>query len=139
MSARVRAVILEGDSVLLIHRIKRGQEYWVFPGGGIEQGETPEAALQRESREELGVEVRVGRQLAVHQLNLESKDQQQEIFYFCSIIGGKLGSGRGPEFQKGTSYEGMYVPEWVALAKIPQCCVMPEVIKKKLLEGVAQR
>lgn len=36
---------------------------WEFPGGKIEPGETEDQALVREAREELGVEVRVGRRL----------------------------------------------------------------------------
>ena len=136
MKTRVRAIIIEGSKILLIHRNKNGEEYWVFPGGGVDKGETPEIAMLREALEELGVSVDVGQQFAIHELNLEGKEPQQEIFFFCSITGGKLGTGNGPEFQEGTSYIGEYALEWVPFAEISRRRVMPEAMKTKLLKEV---
>jgi 8-oxo-dGTP diphosphatase len=59
----VAAVIRRADGrVLLAQRLPGGPHggLWEFPGGKVEDGETPEAALAREIREELGVTVVVG-------------------------------------------------------------------------------
>ena len=55
------AMVLENDEgeILLAQRPK-GKTFeglWEFPGGKIESGETPEAALVREAQEELGIEL----------------------------------------------------------------------------------
>lgn len=62
----VAAVIYDGPRILLTRR-GPGREhagFWEFPGGKVEEGETPEAALAREIAEELSVKIKVGELLA---------------------------------------------------------------------------
>ena len=58
----VAAVFTEGERVLACRRREHLQAggRWEFPGGKLEEGETPDAALAREIAEELGVEIEVG-------------------------------------------------------------------------------
>ena len=57
----VAAVIKDGDKIFATQRgygdLKGG---WEFPGGKIEEGETPQEALKREIMEELDTEIEVG-------------------------------------------------------------------------------
>jgi 8-oxo-dGTP pyrophosphatase MutT (NUDIX family) len=45
-------VVIDGDQVLVMKRHKRGRDYAVLPGGGVEAGETAAEAALRELREE---------------------------------------------------------------------------------------
>ena len=58
-----RALILDNDKVLLIHRFKDGREYFVLPGGHIEDGETEEETLIREIKEETNLDAQIDKHL----------------------------------------------------------------------------
>lgn len=60
----VAAVIVSGGKVFATQRgYGDWKDWWEFPGGKIEPGEKPAAALQREIKEELGTQIVVGRKL----------------------------------------------------------------------------
>lgn len=61
MRDRSSVIIIENEKLALIKRTKDDAEYYVFPGGGIKDGETKKEAAEREAWEELGVKVKVGK------------------------------------------------------------------------------
>jgi 8-oxo-dGTP pyrophosphatase MutT (NUDIX family) len=55
---RAVGIIVKDGTILLMHRVKNGRKFYVFPGGGVEPNERPEEGLKREIKEEAGLEVK---------------------------------------------------------------------------------
>lgn len=106
MRDRGSVVIVEKDKVALIKRIRDNSVYLVFPGGGIENGETPEEGAKREAFEELGVEVRVNECIA------KIKYNGTQYYFLTEIINGTFGTGQ-EEYTYKERARGIYLPTWV--------------------------
>lgn len=86
----VAGVVERGGRVMLCRRrpdVRNGLK-WEFPGGKIEEGESPEAALARELKEELDIGVRVGRIADAVFYRYPWQDVLL-LFYPCEIIEGE--------------------------------------------------
>jgi 8-oxo-dGTP diphosphatase len=123
---RGSAVIIENNKVALIERVKDGITYYVFPGGGIEAGETPEEATKREAYEELGVTIKVNECFAT--VNYNGK----QYFFMAEILEGVFGTGQGEEFKRNTSERGTYKPMWIDIDQSRNLDIKPIQIAEKL-------
>jgi 8-oxo-dGTP diphosphatase len=79
----VAAIIQRDGRVLIGQRKDLGHHplKWEFPGGKVEPGETPEAALIRELQEELGVHARIDRELMRYEYQYPGRSRILLIFY----------------------------------------------------------
>jgi 8-oxo-dGTP diphosphatase len=88
----VVAGIIRRDSRILICQRKRGSRHelkWEFPGGKVERREMPRDALARELREELGIDVAAGKEMARYEYAYPSRAPIQLIFYEVTGFSGE--------------------------------------------------
>lgn len=85
------AIIIENGRVLITQRAINDKLAlkWEFPGGKIEDGETPEECLVREIKEELNLAIAVDRH-CMTKLYSCSTGGIELIAYFAKIVGGEL-------------------------------------------------
>jgi 8-oxo-dGTP diphosphatase len=121
----VAAVVESGDGRVLVARRLPGGHMgglWEFPGGGVEAGETAEAALARELREELGVD---GEALAplTFAWHHDSDRSILLLFYRAAIRGGPPRGVQGQEVAwvpRSSLHELAMPPADADLVRMPQ-------------------
>lgn len=85
----VAAVILQDGKLFATQRgYGEWKDWWEFPGGKIESGETPEEALKREIREELATEIEVKELLTTIDYDY-SKFHLTMHCFLCTILNGQ--------------------------------------------------
>ncbi|KKU90805.1 MAG: MutT/nudix family phosphohydrolase [Candidatus Jorgensenbacteria bacterium GW2011_GWA1_48_11] len=121
-------MIIDNNKIILIKRVRSNGTYWVFPGGGVEKGEDKIQALKRECKEELGIDVKVD-DLFFNKKVEESDIIQDQYWYLCRQIGGRLGTGEGPEFQKDKGYDGTHNIESILVKDIKNLDLLPKEVR----------
>ena len=82
----VAAVIHKGDKIFASQRgYGEWKDWWEFPGGKMEPGETPEEALKREIREELSTEISVDEFLCVAEYDYPKFHLTMHC-YLCTLL-----------------------------------------------------
>ena len=84
----VAALILRDSKILVCQRRHDDSRplQWEFPGGKVEPGETPQEALARELREELGIEATIGRELFRTRHRYRESQPELELIFFQANV-----------------------------------------------------
>lgn len=94
------AIIVEGEKILATRRSHRMHlaGFWEFPGGKTEPGETAEACIIREIREELDIEIIIEKQLPSVEHHYPEKSIRL-IPFICKIKSGIITLTEHSEFR----------------------------------------
>ena len=142
LAIRVAGIVPMNGGFVLMHRKnvirnKDYQEYYTFPGGHLEEGETLEEGVIREIKEEFGIHVKVVKKL--YELE-KSKVNMKEYFFLCEYVDGEFGTGEGEEFSNNPEYKdsGEYIPEIVGREEISDLVLLPLEIKEKFVQALQE-
>ena len=122
--ARGAVVLIDADRIALIERKspRNAGPYYLFPGGHLDERETPADAARREAFEELGVVVHIERLLAV-----STYHGNEQHYYLASMVSGTFGSGAGEEMRPdATQPNGAYTPVWLRREELLRRDVRPK-------------
>lgn len=110
---RVAAAVIRKDDKIFATQRGYGEfkDGWEFPGGKIEEGETPEQALTREIREELNTEIQVGERIDTIEYDYPKFHLSMDCFW-CEIVQGML-ELKEHEAAKWLTKDTLHSVEWL--------------------------
>lgn len=142
MRIRVAGLVQINGGYALMHRknVKKSQnpnqpygEYYVFPGGGLEETDESFAdGVKREIFEEFGINVKVKEELCSRKI----ENEFEEHLFLCEYVSGKFATGTGPEFSGDPKYKdrGEYLPEIITKENFKILRVLPEEFKENVIQ-----
>ena len=116
---RVAAIIVRDKQLLLVEHRKRGEHYWVLPGGRLEGLETLETALRRELNEELGLDAKVGQLLIVSEMLAPDRHVVNLMFH------AEIGEGAEPRLDRADPVLAGW--QWVSTDQLPRLDFRPPI------------
>ena len=113
---RSQSMVIRGDRILLVEHQLFGRDFYNLPGGGIEEGETPEQAALRELSEECNVQGTI-----VRPLTMEYKpDMESRVFTFLVEIPEDASPVKGIDPELPEKEQSIVAVKWLRLDEISE-------------------
>lgn len=133
MDVRVRCLAFIDGKIIMIHRVRpdKSEQFYFFPGGGVDEGELPESACVREMLEEAALTVEPVKLLGI-QLQTDSVGDHCQMYFLVKVLDGELGKGDGLEYTEALlNKHGTHDP--VAIS-IEEFCDTPKIHPGRIRE-----
>jgi 8-oxo-dGTP diphosphatase len=135
---RAAAIIVKGDAILLVKHKNpdNGFEWWVPPGGGLEDGESIYDCARRETFEETGLKVELGQILYLRESVESSRAIHQfEIFILADSFTGELTTAN----VRPQDLDSKYIKnvQFFSQRQMQGLSVFPEILKEKFWQDYA--
>lgn len=130
MRRSARAILITKDEKLVLIKRTKPEKgiYYVTPGGGIEEGETPLQAVERELKEEIGSDILSAKFL----FHFDDYEMNNSVDFFLCYEG-KRGIPTGTEWTKYNSLTNKYEIVEVLLEELLTLNLKPDAIKERLI------
>lgn len=113
---RSQSMVIRGDKILLVEHELFGRDFFNLPGGGVEEGETPEQAALRELSEECNVQGTVIRPLTVEY----KPDMVSRVYTFLVEIPKEAEAVKGIDPELPVEEQSITGVKWLRLDEIPE-------------------
>ncbi|MDR0975473.1 MAG: 1-acyl-sn-glycerol-3-phosphate acyltransferase [Christensenellaceae bacterium] len=132
----VRMLLIKDNKIALMKRNKGADDYYVFIGGHIDEGEGVREALIREAKEECDLDVNPTRELYRYKWRKPQNKWSvgMQSFWLCDYISGEISKTDAEEYTQRDESSGTYEPVWVDVAELKNLDLRPKCIKSALIK-----
>ncbi len=137
---RAAAIVVEGDSVLLVkhhgHGPEDGYVWWVPPGGGGEGDESLAECAKRETLEETGLSVELGNIAYIREF-IEPGYHHYEIFFLAVSHSGSVVTGENPDVGVLDTAHAIDDVRFVRRSEMQKMNITPDELKTTFWDDLA--
>jgi len=135
-----RGIVFRDGKLVAIKRNKKGQEYYVFPGGHVDEGETPRDAAVRELKEETNITCTAVRPLYKNMYYSKNnlRGSGMNAFYLCAYKSGEVSKTDAEEYtdEAYRDIRGTYEPVLLDVADLKKIDLRPHQVRDQLVKDI---